>query len=323
MRAIRQDLPDCQAYNTLMKLTQADDEPLESPEERLRQRLRGLEAEGRVHLGYVLEDDDQPVGMVICSNIGQFPPGGRPIGVWTMVHPDHRGKGYGRRLFDAALARVRELEFDLFYTSVREGNEAGQRFAQLCGFREVDRQYKLSLDITKRSADMVMGELDEGVQLISIRTLRETEPNWAEQLRELCEAFWDDLPSRFEIGFTLPKTVKAFESMVLAEFEINMDSSVVALVDGTWAATAWLSTPEEGVDWCFHQMTGVRPEFRRRGLVKAMKRFGFAWAKQAGIHTIHTYQHDTNKPMLTLNMDLGFVIDSCTIVLTRGDGCEG
>ena len=316
MRELRLDLPDSQVFNDLMEFVRTEDEPLVSAQERLRYRLKGVEAQGKVYFGSVLEADGQAVGMVCFHNIGEFPRGGNPVGCWTMVHPDYRRTGHGSRMYDEGLARARSQDFNRVYTQVRETNEPGLRFAERCGFREADRQYKLSLDLSTLPTDMIDQDLDEGVEIVSIKKLQETDPNWAQRLYDLCKAFWGDLPSRIRMDDVFPETPEALEKLILDVFEINLESSFVTVIDGTWAATAWLSRPEEGVDWCYHMMTGVHPDFRRRGLVKAMKRAGFAWGKKRGIRYIHTNQHDTNKPMLKLNMDLGFKIDSCYVVLS-------
>ena len=123
-----------------------------------------------------------------------------------------------------------------------------------------------------------------------------------------------DIPSRTGVAEGFPKTAEELKARLLDEIEINLDSSYVLLVEGVWAATAWMSTPEPGQDSCYHFMTGVHSDYRRRGFVKLIKRAGFDWCRTHGIRYIHTNQHDTNKPMLDLNMGLGFKIASTHVM---------
>ena len=313
-RPLQLDLADCCLISDFLSFDRTDqDRPLTSPETRLRTRRQAVE-QGKTYFGEVLEQASQVVGISCFFNIGTFPDGGLPLASLIMVHPDHRRKGFGRSLFDSGLIQVRQKGFDRIYTSLDSVKTTEMRFIQTIGFKELDRQHELKLALSESSEDMFECVVLDGMELLTIAELRAIDPDWAAKLHELCASFMCDIPSRAGMAEGFSNTPEELETKLLTEIEINQDSSYVLLVGGVWAATAWMSKSEKGQDSCYHVMTGVRPDYRRRGFVKLIKRAGFDWCRKAGIRYIHTSQHDTNKPMLDLNLSLGFAIQSTSII---------
>ena len=57
----------------------------------------------------------------------------------------------------------------------------------------------------------------------------------------------------------------------------------------------------------YNGLTGVRREYRRRGIARALKVKNLLWAKRNGYEVVKTWNDATNEGMLELNMALGFV----------------
>ncbi|MDO5377234.1 MAG: ribosomal protein S18-alanine N-acetyltransferase [Clostridia bacterium] len=53
------------------------------------------------------------------------------------VHPDERGKGYGRRIFTALIDLARENSMSMMTLEVRRSNAAAQSLYHSCGFLDV------------------------------------------------------------------------------------------------------------------------------------------------------------------------------------------
>ena len=53
------------------------------------------------------------------------------------VHPDHRKKGYGRRIFEALEALAQENSMSMMTLEVRRSNIAAQNLYHACGFLDV------------------------------------------------------------------------------------------------------------------------------------------------------------------------------------------
>jgi GNAT superfamily N-acetyltransferase len=313
LREMRLDLKDMQKWHELIQFDISDDVPSLSAEKMLEKRLRAVNENGRIYFGYVLEIEDQTVGMVTFHNVGELPDLGKPAICFVTVHPEFRRQGCGKQLYESGLEQLRELGFDHCMCGMRKIDNVALAFAEHLGFSEFDRMYHLSLDLTGISeADIPISD-DSTMQLFSLAQLRETDSKWLEKLQELSKAFEKDLPSRVGVN-ELPENLDEFEKIVFSNWNIISEGSFVIIIDDVWVATAWISQPVSGSEWCSHIMTGVRPEFRRRGFVKILKYAGFEWAKETGIRYIHTNQQESNNPMLTLNQNLGFEIKSCYIL---------
>ena len=319
LREMRLEIDDLQKWFDLIEFDRVEDEPRVPPEKMLEKRKQAVEDHGKTCFGFVLESEEQTFGMVSFHDLVLLPERGKPAFCAVMVNPEFRRRGIGRRLYESGLDRLREFGFDRCMTFVRESNEPALAFARHLGCSELDRQYLLTMDLAAISSEEWPLAEDGAIGIFSLAHLRDTDSQWLEKLHGLCKAFEKDLPSRVEIN-TFPEDRSAFEKVLCVDWEVNFDGSFVAIVEDVWAATAWLSWPLAGADWCAHIMTGVRPEFRRRGLVKTIKRTGFAWAKRAGVRYIHTNQQESNLPMLTLNRQLGFETKSCYIVLEHQFG---
>jgi len=80
--------------------------------------------------------DDLPVG---CSTVRPPVEASTAATVIARVLPDHRGKGFGGRLYERGLADARTLGAAVIETCVLESNAEGLRFALGRGFVETER----------------------------------------------------------------------------------------------------------------------------------------------------------------------------------------
>ena len=80
--------------------------------------------------------DDTPVG---CMTVRPPSTDTPAVTVIARVLPEHRRRGFGRRLFEHGLVAARRLGSDTVETIVLASNVDGLRFAEACGFAEVAR----------------------------------------------------------------------------------------------------------------------------------------------------------------------------------------
>ena len=103
-------------------------------------KLRHIDADVAGENGrgvFVYEDGSEIVGYITtridgASRIGHIPN--------TAVHPDHQGRGIGRRLMEHAIEFLRAEGMEAVRIETLEQNPVGARFYPDVGFREVARQ---------------------------------------------------------------------------------------------------------------------------------------------------------------------------------------
>jgi GNAT superfamily N-acetyltransferase len=104
-----------------------------------------------------------------------------------------------------------------------------------------------------------------------------------------------------------------FPSDLFSAEEWETYESYWMLVDGTAVGcSAFLrdvdfdETPKP--DSLFIVTTGVLPEFRRRGLGRAQKKWQLQFGRDEGFHCMVTCSRRSNSAIISLNLDLGFTI---------------
>lgn len=81
---------------------------------------------------YVCTEDEKVVGYM-----GMYAVAGEGSVTNVAVHPDSRGKGYGRALVENAIAVGERLGLEYITLEVRESNLTAQKLYEKCGFQKV------------------------------------------------------------------------------------------------------------------------------------------------------------------------------------------
>jgi GNAT superfamily N-acetyltransferase len=97
----------------------------------------------RYHLAVAYLDDV----LVGCSTVRPPEAPGAPVTVIARVLPEHRRRGFGSRVYAAALDRARALGAESVETVVWAATVEGLRFAEARGFVEVDRYLLPGADV--------------------------------------------------------------------------------------------------------------------------------------------------------------------------------
>ena len=318
LRDLRLDLSDMQALTALVEADLPEYYPRRPAEERLAERVDATARPGMVALGSVVEQDEQVVGISSVTNMHVAWLAGA-VAIWIAVRTSHRRQGIARKIFEADLDRARRARFTCFITNVDDGEPLAVGLAAALGFQIVDRGYNLRIDISawspSQGRDVLARAADAGVEIVSLRDLQTQNGDWCRQLYDLSVAFIEDVPS-----FIAPHSsdmiggdLETFQYKLDHDHRVDMDGSFVAIVDGVLAGTSWLRRVSPKI--CGHPLTGVRPEYRRRGLVKALKHRCFAWAQEQGVRYINTQQHESNAAMLALNKQVGFEIKNSHAIM--------
>jgi GNAT superfamily N-acetyltransferase len=215
----------------------------------------------------------------------------------VIVRPEHRQKGIGAALLDAATAWARETGFSGWETSIKSDDEESLAWVQRRGFAETGRELRLELDL----ADVEPPPIDppDGVEIVT----------WAER-PELARGLYDvhseasrDIPGEED------QPLESFENWLKHDMGGPGDkpeATFVALVQGEVVGFSKFSLTEAQPTVAFHDLTGVRRAWRGRGIGGALKRTQIAWAKERGYERLSTMNEERNEPIRRLNERYGY-----------------
>ncbi len=145
------------------------------------------------------------------------------------------------------------------------------------------------------------GELD--YEILSLPELKVRKPDsWLQEYWRLDMDLLKDVPMTGEF---VEDTIEFFEKFMDHPGFCHEGLLFAVMPDGALAGTTSLSPslvdPKVGIT----ALTGVRREYRRRGIAKALKTRSLLWGREQGIEFVMTDNEEKN-PMYLLNEELGF-----------------
>jgi GNAT superfamily N-acetyltransferase len=210
--------------------------------------------------------------------------------VLVTVAGEHRRRGIGAALYDAAFEHATALGPARLLTSVYE-DEDGVRFARARGFREEREQQEAVLDPRTVTELPAAG--------VDLRPVADVDPRlvYAADLEAT-----RDMPATEEIT-AMP--YEEWEQHTVQHPLFTADGSFVAMVDGVAAAVSLLCVDTES-GRSLNMFTGTMRAYRGRGLGLAVKLGSIHWAAAHGITMMVTANDAENAPMLAINRRLGY-----------------
>jgi GNAT superfamily N-acetyltransferase len=103
--------------------------------------------------------------------------------------------------------------------------------------------------------------------------------------------------------------MKPFEDWLAHDMQGSGDrpeATFVAVAGGEVVGYAKLSLTAAQPTTAHHDLTGVRREWRGRGVARALKARQIAWAKENGYEELRTRNDERNAPIRRLNRDFGY-----------------
>jgi GNAT superfamily N-acetyltransferase len=234
--------------------------------------------------------DDEPVGT--ATGRRHFANRESPLAyVSVRVLREARRRGVGSALFGAISEHARSIGRTGLYTIVRLDDADSNAYLGKRGFTEVLRDEEVSLTLGDVQPDTTA---PQGVQIVPF------DPELDERVHPTAVEIDRDIPGPVP---TAALTLEAWRDRMLGPGVLR-ELSFVALADNEIVGYAILGEDEPGV--AEHWMTGVRRDWRGRGLGRALKATQIGVAQRAGLLELRTQFESVNAPMRRICEQLGY-----------------
>ncbi|MFZ5817648.1 MAG: GNAT family N-acetyltransferase [Bacillota bacterium] len=220
------------------------------------------------------------------------------------VEAAYQRQGLGTRLLQALEPWCAEQGAQHLDGGVQERHPQAIAWAEGKGYRKRHHLFQSRLTLDGFDATPFLGPLEraraEGFRIISLAEL----PAADETYQELYAFYLEtgrDVPGQEQMP-EIPYDL--FEKAMIQHPRFEPAAIFVALDGDRWAAIAHMFRRQDGS--YYHQYTGVRREYRGRGLSTAVKAAALQWAMATGVPALVTHNHSANQRMLAVNRKMGY-----------------
>jgi GNAT superfamily N-acetyltransferase len=244
----------------------------------------------------------QIIGYGACFRAPWIEPG--QVGSVFCVHPDFRGQGVGSMVLSQIENWANEHQASVFSSIVMDWIDYSLPFVEKRGFTVDAHIFELQLDVKLINGEKYVKYINQVTNTgIRIATLADLDGNGSEQkLYKLCVETSKDNPGQYG---DLPP-FEQWKKEFFPEKSSRKDWVFIALDDDRFVGVTQLFQTEE-TGTVYTNYTGVRKEYRGRGIAKALKLISIQSAKKEGVHTMTTDSEENNAPMQHINRSLGYL----------------
>lgn len=238
-------------------------------------------------------------GTVLGSGLGDRSDAAGGGFVTPRVLPEHRRRGVGSALLHALADHCAGLGYPEVHASVDD--EESLAFARHFGFVEVDREVEQVRTISDEPAPPAP---PQGVDVVELST----QPHlWA----ECYPTFGAEVLADFAVYSPLEISAEQWQTTWRG------DPMFLAVADGEVVGCAGLNRDSDQPGRAENALTGVRRDWRRRGIAEHLKRRTLNWAAAHDVREVYTWTQAGNAAMIHLNHRLGYVTRKTAITLSR------
>jgi mycothiol synthase len=217
--------------------------------------------------------------------------------VFVTVLPEHRGHGLGSAFYERISAWLAERGVRQIDSTVPEDDADSIAFATKRGFREVERNGRMLLELAGYEPQPVSPP--NGIEIVSWAHF----PDLSRGIYEVaCEAFMDVPGNRDWL-------MDPYDDWLEHDMQgpgDRADATFLALAGDEVVGYSKFSFTAARPTSAQHDMTGVKRAWRRRGIAGALKRRQIIWAKENGYERLATQNEARNEPIRKLNTRLGY-----------------
>jgi len=228
------------------------------------------------------------------------------FGIWFSVHPQWRRRGIGSVLYEKVVAELRTHGATQLRTWSQETQSDAIGWLRRRGYGELHRAWESRLDAQAFDMGAFRGHwnLPADIKIVTLAEELASDPGCLKELYEM------DCELAVDVPRVDPFTRGPFETY--REWVINSprslpDAFFIAKAGDRYVGQSDLGRSEQLPDVLYTGFTGVRREYRGRGIAMALKLRAVDYAKSHGCREIRTWNSTLNAPMLGINVKLGFV----------------
>lgn len=255
---------------------------------------REFKSKVRDHADYLVVRGDLVVGSAV---VAIFPQRRDVAFALLTVLEEHRRLGAGSALYTAVSQWAGRRSLRRIWAPVEEDDLPSLGFAEHRGFVEIERNPRMVLDLA--SLEEPRSALPVGVEIVS----------WAER-PELVRGIYDVAVDAYaDIPGAEDDEMEPFEDWLVHDMQGSgdrPDATFIAVAGDEVVGYAKFSLTAARPTTAKHDMTGVRRDWRGRGVARALKCAQIAWAVESGFEQLETSNEQRNTPIRSLNAQLGY-----------------
>ncbi len=247
----------------------------------------------------VAVEGERLIAVADAANNHSRPP--QKFTLYLAVHPEFRRRGVGTELEGRLRAFARQHGGTELTATLREDDTGSRTFLERLGYQEVYRRFQMELNVRRFDWGHYQGWRDKlgTLQLLTWGEAGSTEEN-LRKLYELSVTLTADVPHPDGAPrFSYEEFIKYF-----AAPGFRPDALFLMADAGEWVAMTGLLIPEGRPAYTY--FTGVRREYRGRGLATALKLASIEYAKDHEITAMRTTNDTVNYAMVAVNEKLGY-----------------
>jgi len=245
-----------------------------------------------------------------------WPLGGGPgrWGLSVFVHEDVRRRGLATRLYEDLHAEAERRGWRSLRAGFYESTEGAGGFSAAMGFAPWLREDTFTLDLDRDfDEDLQAARSRLKVEDLEITTFDQwSAPDKERLFYELCLPIFRMVP---EFQDDPDPDFDSFHRNNLRQPPFRDDCLFIALSKGRLVGYTQHRLPPGGRP--FIHMTGVHPEFQRRGIARVLKLHSQKIQKERGQAAMGTGSAEGNVGMQALNRELGFYVSDSYLFVKR------